>query len=616
MSQLISANNLTHSFASRTLFSKVSLGVFEKDRIGLVGPNGAGKSTLMKILARTITPDQGQVTWRRGLQVGFLAQTPHFQKDETIYDAIVSKALDPIEASASAYEWISKFNLDQFDIFMPVEKLSGGWKKRVALARELVLAPEILLLDEPTNHLDVEGILWLEDFLESAGGSSGRSGLAVMTITHDRLFLQRVATKIFDLDPKNPTNLLVVEGSYTQYLEEKELLVQGQKHREWTLKNTLRRETEWLRRGAKARLTKQKARIDRAYDLKDDVQELAQKNRVRKVTIDFGETDRAPKKLIEAQSISKKFENGEVLFKDFTTIVSPKTRMGLLGPNGAGKSTLIKVLLGREAVSSGSLQLAEEVKISYFEQNRETLDPKKSLLKNICDEGDYVNFMGKYVFARSYLERFLFSTQQMDLPVERLSGGEQSRLRIAQMMLTPANVLVLDEPTNDLDVETLTVLEESLKEFPGAVILVTHDRYFMDQVATEILAFAKDENGDGKIERFADYFQWESWKTEQEMTASSPAPVKKVETAPAPAAPSAPVKARKLSNKERIELEGMESNILALETSISALETEAASPEVIANATKLQEIYQKLGDQQKKLETMYARWAELEKPAT
>jgi ATP-binding cassette subfamily F protein uup len=592
MSQLISAHQLSHSFAARQLFRQVSLGVFEGDRIGLVGPNGAGKSTLLKILAREIKPDQGEVTYRRGLRLGFLPQNPVFKPDETLMDALVSKAHDPVEAMATAYMWISKLGLDRFDTEVNVNTLSGGWKKRVALGRELITEPELLLLDEPTNHLDVESILWLEEFIE-------QSPMAFITITHDRLFLQRISNKIFDLDPRNPNHLLVIDGDYVKYLEAKELLLAGQQHREWTLKNTLRRETEWLRRGAKARQTKQKSRIERAHDLKDDVQELAARNRNRKVNIEFGEGDKAPKRLIAAEGISKRD-----LFRDFSMLVTPKSRIGLLGRNGAGKSTLIRVLLGQETPDTGTVQIADGIKISYFEQNRETLNPKLSLLKNICPDGDYVNFQGQYVFARSYLERFLFPTQMMDLPVEKLSGGEQSRLRIAQLMLEPASVLVLDEPTNDLDLETLTILEEALRDFPGAVILVTHDRYFMDQVATEILAFP---HGGGPIERFADYLQWEAWQTEQnekEALAQKEAAVQAKKEASA---------SKKLSFKEKFELENMEKNILEMEQKLALLETESHKPEVVSNASKVQGIYDEIHKLQSLIESSYARWAELEK---
>jgi ATP-binding cassette subfamily F protein uup len=616
MSQLISAHQLTHSFASRTLFRDVSLGVFEGDRIGLVGPNGAGKSTLMKILHKSLTPDSGTVTYRRGLNVGYLPQTPAFGPMETLYDAMVSKASDPHEVMAEAYMWMSKLGLDRFSPETPTDQLSGGWKKRLALGRELVMEPELLLLDEPTNHLDIESILWLEEFIAS-------SPMAILTITHDRLFLQRVANKIFDLDPKNPNYLLNINGDYVSYLEAKELMIAGQEHREWTMKNTLRRETEWLRRGAKARQTKQKSRIERAQDLKEEVQELSTKNRKRQVKLDFGEGERNPKKLIEAKHISKSYpiETGEnagetkVLFTDFSTLIGPNTRMGLIGPNGAGKSSLIRTLLKREEPNSGSVEIADSIKISYFEQNRESLNPKLSLIRNICPQGDYVNYLGQYIYAKSYLERFLFSAQQMDLPVERLSGGEQSRLRIAQLMLEPAAVLVLDEPTNDLDLDTLNILEESLQEFPGAVILVTHDRYFMDQVASEIVAFPMAANSTGKLERFADYLQWEAWQSGQ---GSGPLVDPNASKAPAPteapaASGMASGKGQKLSYKEKLEFEQMESKIQLLEQELGLLEAEANKPEIAANATKVQEVYTRLHEKQKAVETLYQRWAVLEK---
>ncbi|CAE78929.1 ABC-F family ATP-binding cassette domain-containing protein [Bdellovibrio bacteriovorus] len=595
---LINTHKLEKSFAGKTLFKNVSLGIEEGERVGLVGPNGAGKSTLLKILAGTMTPNSGDVTAKKGLRLGYLEQTPTFKKDETILDAVLSKAEDPHEAIGSAYEWIARLELTQFGENFLVSDLSGGWKKRVALARELVRDPELLLLDEPTNHLDVSSIMWLEDFLS-------RAPFATLTITHDRLFLQRTVNKIFDLDPKNPNYLISTTGGYLEYLEEKAILLAGQEQKELAMKNTLRRETEWLRRGAKARLTKQKARIDRAGTLKEDVEELSAKNAARKVKIEFKETDRNPQKLIEVDHVTKAYD-GRVLFSDFSYLVTPKTRLALLGDNGSGKSTLIRMLLQQEAPTSGRVVQADKLKVAYFEQNRETLKPKESVLKNICPDGDYVHYQGQYVFARSYLERFLFNRQQMDLPVEKLSGGEQSRLRLAQLMLNEAQVLILDEPTNDLDVATLTVLEDSLKEFTGAVILVTHDRFFMDQVASDILALHKNPDGSTSMERFAGYLQWEEWFEEQkELQAQELKKEKKAEKAAA--------KPVKLSFKEKFELENMEANIFEMEEKLSNLQTEAGKPEVVSQASKVQELFAEISSLQSKIETAYARWAELEK---
>ncbi|KYG61486.1 ABC transporter ATP-binding protein [Bdellovibrio bacteriovorus] len=594
---LLNTHKLTKSFAGKTLFKDVSLGIEDGERVGLVGPNGAGKSTLLRILAGQTEADSGDVTTKKGLRMGFLEQTPTFGKDETILDAVLSKG-DYHEIVGPAYEWIAKLELSQFGDDFKVADLSGGWKKRVALARELVLSPELLLLDEPTNHLDVSSIIWLEEFLAQAP-------FATLIITHDRLFLQRATNKIFDLDPKNPNYLLSVKGGYLEYLEAKEQLFAAQEQKETEMKNTLRRETEWLRRGAKARQTKQKARIERAGTLKDDVQDISQKNLKRVAKIEFKDTERNPQKLIEADHVTKGY-NGRVLFKDFSLLVSPKTRLALLGDNGSGKSTMIRMLLKQEEPDSGRVVQAERLKVAYFEQNRETLKPQVSVLKNICPEGDYVHYQGQYVFARSYLERFLFNRQQMDLPVEKLSGGEQSRLRLAQLMLNEAQVLILDEPTNDLDVATLTVLEESLKNFNGAVILVTHDRYFMDQVASHILAFHRGADGNTTLENFTGYLQWEEWFEEQKLLEAEKQREETKKEAKA-------TKTVKLSFKEKFELENMEATIQDLEKSLENLQAEAAKPEVLSNSGKLQELYAKISDTQGKLDHNYARWAELEK---
>lgn len=599
---LLSTYKLEKSFAGRTLFRNVSLGIEDGERVGLVGPNGAGKSTLLRIIAGQMEADSGDVTGKKGLRLGFLEQTPLFKPKETIMEAILSKCRDQQESLGPAYEWMARLELSQFGEDFLVEDLSGGWRKRVALARELILEPELLMLDEPTNHLDVTSILWLENFLE-------RAPFATLIITHDRLFLQRVTNKIFDLDPKNPNYLLAINGGYLEYLEAKDLLLRGQEARELVMKNTLRRETEWLRRGAKARQTKQKARIERAGTLKDDVAEISSKNLARVAKIEFKDAERNPQKLMHVENISKAYDE-RVLFKDFTYLVNPKTRLALLGDNGTGKSTLIRILLGEEQPDSGKVSRADKLKVAYFEQNRETLKPKESVLKNIVSEGDYVYYQGNYVFARSYLERFMFSRQQMDLPVEKLSGGEQSRLRLAQLMLNEAQVLILDEPTNDLDVATLTVLEESLRDFNGAVILVTHDRYFMDQVASQIMAFHKRPDGSTTMENFAGYLQWEEWFEEQKELEAAEL---RREADERKAAAKSGGKGGKLSFKEKYELENMEGIILDLEDKLGAAQLESGKPEVASQASKVQELYAQIADIQGKLEKLYARWAELEK---
>lgn len=598
---LLNCHQLSKSFAGRTLFKSVSFGIEQGTKTGLLGPNGAGKSTLMKILAQTLEPDSGHVTRKKGLVIGFLEQTPMFDKDDTIMSAILRRSRDPDHDIARAYELMGRFDLFQFGEEFLVKNLSGGWKKRVALARELLIEPELLLLDEPTNHLDVESILWLEEYLVNAP-------FAVLMVTHDRLFLQRVVEHILDLDPRNPNELLNVSGDYVEYLEAKEQLLQAQQKREQVLRNTLRRETEWLRRGAKARQTKQKARIQEAHALGETVENLAAKNTKRTAAIEFGDPEKTPKKLLAAEGLQKS-HSGRMLFEDVNLLIGPKTRLALLGYNGSGKSTLIRVLLGLEEPDSGKVERAERLQVAYFEQGRDTLKPDVSVLRNICPEGDYVSFRGTYVHVRSYLDRFLFHSQKADLPVGRLSGGEQARLRLAQMMLSDAQVLILDEPTNDLDVDTLSVLETALEDFPGAVVLVTHDRYFMDAVCSQVLAFPPAIHPQKKLISFSGYLQWEKWFAENgDVVPEVPAPIIEEKK------PSSG-KGR-MSFKEKHELENMESVIADLEGRLDSLRAESIKPEVVSNSSRLTEISSEMAKLETELDQKFARWSALEKLKT
>jgi ATP-binding cassette subfamily F protein uup len=392
MGILLSAHLVSQAFAARPLFEGLTFAIESGERVGLIGPNGAGKSTLLKILAGRMTADSGTVSYQKGLRIGFLEQVPTFSEGATVLETVlegtpggpsVAKTHADWESLAMASEQISKLDLNSE---AKISQLSGGWKKRVALARELVRQPDLLLLDEPTNHLDLESILWLEEFL-------ARAPFAILTITHDRLFLQRVANRILELDRRNPGGILSIAGDYAHYLESKELLMAAQEKREITLKNTLRRETEWLRQGAKARTTKQQARIQRAGDLKDEVEELEVRNQKRTARLDFFGAEKNPKKLIEAKKISKTL--GErVLFKDLSLVLRPGSRLGLLGPNGCGKSTLIRSLVGDDQPTSGEIHRADALKVAYFEQNREILDPEKTVLKTICPEGEWVDYQG------------------------------------------------------------------------------------------------------------------------------------------------------------------------------------------------------------------------------
>jgi ATP-binding cassette subfamily F protein uup len=604
MAILVNANGLSKSFGARPLFSGLSFSVESGQRIGLIGPNGAGKSTLLKIIAGISTADEGTLSLQRGLKVSFLEQVPIFQEGATVFSTVMEGSHDPHEWEeiARAQEILSKLSLGESANISEdtlIADLSGGWRKRVALARELMRSPDLLLLDEPTNHLDVESILWLEELLNE-------SRFATITITHDRVFLQRVSNRILELDRRNPDGLLSVYGDYAKYLELKTEHVRSQEQQEVKLKNTLRREMEWLRRGAKARTTKQQARIQRAGELQDDVAELTYRNQVRELRLDFQGSEKNPKKLVEALNIQKNYD-GKVIVPKTSLLLTPKSRVALLGPNGCGKSTLVRMLVRSENPDFGTVFHSDQLKVSYFEQHRDSLDPETTLLKSLCPRGDHVDYQGTRVHVRGYLDRFNFRPEQHEMPVARLSGGEQSRLLIAKLMLQEANLLVMDEPTNDLDLQTLDILAEVLQEFKGAVLLVTHDRYFLSQVANLILAFGTNPKGEKVIESFINLEQWEAWHENQ--------PVLKQEKVAERAAPvkSESGKKKKLSYKDQRELDGMEAAIKAAEDRLAEIVKASNDPANASNARKLTDLAEEMAKAQKEVDRLYARWAELEK---
>lgn len=592
---IVSVNNLAKSFGAQTLFTKLSFGLFEGQKVALLGPNGAGKSTLLKILAKIETQDTGEMVHKKGIKVHYVEQTPSWKPEMSILDIFTKRygsQLDELWIEIQE-EWERfEFEKNGYNFDTLFGSLSGGWKKRLQLMLELVIKPDLLLLDEPTNHLDLESILWLEEFLN-------KQSFAVLLISHDRLFIQNITNRILELNSRFDKGLLTHEGDYSSYLEKRDLIISGQMSEQARVANTFRREVEWLRRGAKARQTKQKARIERSGEIGDRLDDLKEKNQKRLVNIDFGTSEKRANKLLETKHLTKSFGD-RTLFTNVDMLISKKTRLALLGKNGCGKSTFIKCLLELEKPTSGEVTSYEKLDYTYYEQYKDQLDLNKTVLQNICPEGDYVHFQGTFVHARSYLERFNFYRHKYDLPVARLSGGEQARLRLAQVLLKQVQVLILDEPTNDLDIETLDVLVESLKNFQGAIILVTHDRFFIDQLCDQILYF----DGEGGTEKFAELEQWEEFIEDRK--------VEKVESAQQKNN-TASVKAnKKVSNKDKYEFENMEARIAEKEDELKKLQTLLENPSQIGDPKKMNKVMGDLSKVQSDLDQLYTRWSELE----
>ncbi|HEY0511937.1 MAG TPA: ABC-F family ATP-binding cassette domain-containing protein, partial [Thermoanaerobaculia bacterium] len=497
---LLSCDSVGKGFGARPLFERLSFGISEGDRVGLIGPNGSGKSTLLKILAGLEEPDSGTLSLRRGVRMGYVPQDPEFPTGKTVEEVLVEGlADDPAEDYEKAVRVSIALGRAGFnDPEQAVDILSGGWHKRLAIARALARNPDVLLMDEPTNHLDVEGILWLEDLLQT-------EPLAYLVVSHDRYFLENVASRMLELDLRYPEGLFQAQGSYSDFLEKRDEVLRNQAEYQASLANKVRREVEWLKRGAKARTTKAKGRIQEANRMISELEEMKARTGAAagaRAGIDFNATDRKTKKLLVAEGIAKSF-GGRRIVKGLDLKLTPGTRLGLIGPNGSGKTTLLSLLDGTLEPDAGTIQRADWLRTVRFEQSRETLDKTLSLRRALAPEGDSVIYQDRAIHVAAWAKRFLFRAEQLDTPVSRLSGGEQARILIARLMLRPADLLILDEPTNDLDIQTLEVLEESLEEFPGALVLVTHDRFMLDRVSTEIIAL----DGKGAARSFASVLQ-------------------------------------------------------------------------------------------------------------
>src|SRR5450830_1256416 len=557
---VISLSNAQLAFGHVALLDHAEFSLETGERVGLIGRNGTGKSSLLKIIASVSKLDDGLLVMQQGLKIAYVDLEPHFPAEMSIFDAVAS-GLGELPALLAEYESLTgQFGGDNDDALMG--ELSGGMQKRVALACGLVGAPDVLLLDEPTNHLDFGSILWLEALLRDYKGS-------VLFITHDRSFLDNVATRIIELDRGK---ILSFPGNFSTYQGRKAELLANEEVENAKFDKFLAQEEVWIRKGVQARRTRDEGRVRRLEALRQE--RSVRRDRQGQVKLEVSSGERSGKIVAELENVSKAY-GPKTIVRDFTGTIMRGDKVGLIGQNGAGKTTLLKLILGEETADAGTVRQGTKLQVAYFDQMRTQLNEEASLAETIAPGSDWVEVNGQRKHVMTYLSDFLFAPERARSPVRTLSGGERNRLLLARLFAKPANVLVLDEPTNDLDIDTLELLEELLEEYTGTVFLVSHDRTFLDNVVTQVIA----AEGDGVWREYVGgYSDWErvraSIQASTKKTDSKPE-VKAVEVQAAPA-----VKAKKLSYKEQRELEELPKQIAQLEEEQAAISTKLADPDL------------------------------------
>jgi ATP-binding cassette subfamily F protein uup len=635
---LLRLDNASLNYGTLILLDSVDFSISRGDKIGLLGRNGAGKTTLLKMLAGEISPETGERWLRPGTRIAWLQQTLPEADDQTVYDVVASGLAETGRLLAKYHHLLQHDDLTEIDTLSRVQQqleaqdgwrlqqqvettisqlqlpgetsmaeLSGGWRRRVALGQALVSEPDILLLDEPTNHLDIPAIQWLEEQLKMFSG-------ALILITHDRRFLQNVASWMAELD-RGHLNLW--KGDYQGFLRHREQQLQAEERANELFDKKLAREEVWIRQGIKARRTRNEGRVRALKSMREERSQRRQRTGTAGFAVEGAA--RSGKIVAELKHISHRFDDQQII-SDFSTVIQRGDRIGIVGANGSGKSTLVRILLGRLKPDSGQLELGTKLEIAYSDQLRETLEPGKNLIDNVCGGQDFIEIGGRRRHAISYLGEFLFSPDRVRMPVSALSGGEQNRAVLAKLFSKPANLLVLDEPTNDLDIETLELLEEILLEFEGTVLLVSHDRDFMDNVVTSLLVM--DGQG-GVSEHVGGYSDWESrGGSLRQPPTSPPAAVSgPVAQAEKPARKPGPKQQevspqRKLSYKERRELGRLPGQIEALEEQRSLLEEKISAPGFYqSDYQETRQVLNDLAAVQTELEKAYERWDTLESGA-
>ena len=621
--KMLTVENLSKTYGEKQLFNAISFTIGEKERVGLIGINGTGKSTLLKIIAGLDTPDDGKIITSKDYSVTFLNQQPELDGNKTVLEQVfdgdapivklmrayektllelnlspndtkvqedlfrLQKEMDALnawDASTNAKSILMKLGIEDFT--KRIGEMSGGQKKRVALAQVLIAEPDLLILDEPTNHLDFDSVKWLEDYLSRYSGS-------ILLVTHDRYFLDRVANRMFELDGGQ---IYSYKGNYAAFLEAKAIREENEAATFEKRKNLFRRELEWIRRGAKARTTKQKARIQRFEDLDDKVSSGKSSSEKLDITLNGS---RLGKQVFELKDASKRF-GAKTILNHFDLLVKPGDRIGIIGKNGTGKSTILNILAKQIPLDEGEFIMGQTVKIAYYTQESEDMDETKRMIEYIKETAEVVETSdGKTISAAQMLERFLFPPFTHGTPIRKLSGGEKRRLYLLKILMSAPNVLLLDEPTNDLDTQTLTVLEDYLEEFPGVVITVSHDRYFLDKVAEVLLVLEGEGTIDSFYGNYTEYLEKQS-ELEAQRTVHVPSkPTKSMDKE----------KKKRMTYAEKKEWESIDEDIAKTETRLEEIASEMAKTG--SDFTLAQDLMKQETELNERLEYLIERWSYL-----